>query len=962
MNASDRRMIEDYVPIREISIEAAKEKTPQAGYPATLHLWWARLPLIACRAAVYSCLVNAPQNSNGRGGKSRFISELCRNPVDKSKVETARQHILEAHTSRLLTNYKRHSTEIAKENPLPRILDQFAGGGSIPLEIARLGCETYSLELNPVAHLIELCTLVYPNKYGANDRDTYGSSNDGSWAGLAAEIRHWGKWVYQNTMNEVGELYPPIPGQMQNRSLTQKTKSDGNRQLLRPVAYIWTRIVVCKNPACRVDVPLVRQTWLYRKKGNYIAMRVTSSAQNYQPLFSIVVSNAPTEQQAISEFGFNPSVFSSGGNAVCFSCPTVADETYIKQQGQAGRIRRQLMAVVCTSPTKRGKIYISGENWDKLVPSDEYCEKRLHQLCDDNQITKPSEPLPPYGSLGFRVQPYGYTKWGDLFTPRQLLSLLTFVKYIRIAYIEMLRNKMDEDHAKAVTTYLASSLSRLVDYNSSFTMWNPAPSAGMPAHTFGRNALQMVWDFTETNPFGGLTGDWMRSIDLTCKAIPNCMVTEIVPEVVRGNALSLPYKDDFFDAIITDPPYYDNVPYSDLSDFFYVWLKRSIGNLYPDHFASELTPKRHEIVSEPHRYGGKDKAKSAYEEMIAKSFSEARRVLKENAPMVVVYAHKTTAGWSTLVDALRRSGFLITQAWPLSTQKPGRLRAQKSAALASSIFMVAKRRGNTGIGSYEKQVRPLLESIVRERVDFFWKRGISGADLVMAAVGAGLRAYTLFERVEYENGEEVPSDKFILEVEGLVLDTILENLGLPKAGVAAVDKNTRFYILWRFTYEQLIIDAGEAIVFAYPQGVELDGPKGLSTGQRALLEKEGGKYRLRSYAERGLDDRLGAISETGEPSPLIDSLHRILWLMENQPNKLSEFLDKSRPNKEELRLVAQALQGQVLRGPQEELIHGSASERAALEKLLAHWRTLIEEKIYWGQKKLSLGEFTEEGD
>jgi len=318
--------------------------------------------------------------------------------------------------------------------------------------------------------------------------------------------------------------------------------------------------------------------------------------------------------------------------------------------------------------------------------------------------------------------------------------------------------------------------------------------------------------------------------------------------------------------------------------------------------------------------------------------------------LTIVYAHKTTLGWSTLVDALRRAGFVVSEAWPLDTEKPGRLRAQESAALATSIFLVARKREGSATGSYEDEVRPELEKIVRERVDSLWKMGITGADLVIAAVGAGLRAFTRFSCVEYANGEEVLAEKFLAEVEGVVLETLLEKIfGLTGGGVAGVDGQSRFYVLWRYTYKAAEMDAGEAIVFTYGQNVELDGQNGLSTGSRALIEKKKGKYRLLDFTERGDDEKLGMPKDDGTPAPLIDVLHRILWLVENQPRNLNPFLDEARPDRERLRLVAQALAGTALEGKKGEgaqlVVTTTPTEQAALKKLVANWRTIIDQRL-----------------
>ena len=378
--------------------------------------------------------------------------------------------------------------------------------------------------------------------------------------------------------------------------------------------------------------------------------------------------------------------------------------------------------------------------------------------------------------------------------------------------------------------------------------------------------------------------------------------------------------------------------------------------------------------------GDKKKSRQFYEQMMAQSLAEANRVLKPGGQLVVVYAHKTTLGWATLVDALRQAGFTVTEAWPLDTEMKSRLIAMETASLASSIFLVARKRiggtrfppcaaqpglaaPRTAVGNYEDQVQPELQQIVRERVETLWEMGITGADLVIACVGAGLRAFTKYERVEYANGEEVPAEKFLAEVEGVVLDTMMGKLMSPYADrphpgplpkgegvrVSAIDPASRFYVLWRFIYKASEIDAGEAIVFTYAQHVELDGQLGLSTGKDALVEKKKAKYRARDFTERGSNPKLGLPGDDGQPAPLIDVLHRVLWLLENSPQKLGEFLDEARPDRERLRVLAQALAGAALSGKRDEdaqkLISTTAPEQAALQKLLANWRSLIEQAM-----------------
>jgi len=914
---NDKRLIEDFLPIREISKESAREKSIRQGHISTLHLWWARRPLVASRVAVYASLVPAPKEKNGRGPKSAFIQRLCKYPANPNTVKEAIKHIYEAHAERLSKELGKEITAKDMEEgraPKPKILDMFAGGGSIPLEALRLGCDAYAVELNPVAYIILLATLVYPQKYGKR---------------LVEEVEKWGKWVIERAKEEIGDLYKPI-----------HTEKYGE---LTPVAYLWTRTVRCKNPSCGAVVPLVRQTWLCKKPGKYIALKVTPDSKSKRPKFTVVSSYAKTEKEAIEQFGFDPAKFSRGGNASCIFCGTTATSDYVKKEGQAKRIDKQLMAVVCTKEGKTGKIYLSADEVpDYVIPDEKEIWKRIEKLCEETGLTIPEEELPSTnsekfkGTLGFGVQPYGFIKWYELFTPRQLLALLTFTKWVRKAEEEMRVERSEEDFIKGIITYLAFLIDRVSEYLNTVCRWDNSQIRVVGA--FGRQAIPMVWDFPELNPFSNAVGSFysMRKLEITCIKILCDGIN--IGNNFRASATELPFPDNFFDAIITDPPYYDNVPYADLSDFFYVWLKRSIGHLYPEHFSGELTPKKKEIVADAKRHGGKEKAKKFYEEMMEKVFQEAWRVLKPNSPLVLVYAHKTTAGWSTLVEALRKTGFVIQEAWPLTTEQQQRLRAQSSSALASSIFLCARKREKGKVGSYENEVYPQLEEIVKERVNTLFSEGITGADLVIACVGAGLKAFTQFERVEYANGKEVTSEEFLNIVEGLVLETILEKLfGVSRKGVSQVDPTTRFYVLWRYTYGRMEVDSGEAIVFAYPQGVELDGPMGLSSGRNPLLEKKKDKYRLRDYSERGSDEKLGLDGKS-----TIDVLHRLLWLLENHAYKIPEYLMHTMPNYDLLKLTAQALAGTTLVGSRE-LISTTTDEKSLCERLLSNWKSLIEE-------------------
>jgi len=962
---NDRRLIEDFLPVNSVG-EAASSEPRTKGHISTLHVWRARRPLVACRAAVYGALVpaslfipeNGPDNkkqSLGRANAAKFFERLCKYPGDPAVIKEAQRHILEAQAERLTREIGKTVTVEDVEGgraPRPRVLDMFAGGGAIPIEAVRLGCESHALDLNPVAYLIELCTVTFPQQFGAH---------------LADEIETRGKTILERTRQAVSDVLARIPIVRNQPRAIQLTLGDGSE--LKPqseeylvVAYYWTRTVPCPNPQCKGLVPLYRQTWLRKKSSRYVALRPVPDMARRAIRFEVV--EACTE----ASLGFNPSNGSARSCTVCPFCQTALDGPYVRRYGDEKGFGQQLMCVIALNPDGPGKLYLVDESLADIEA--EHQAMSGQRAADIERELGPSsldEEIPPTGNAGLATGNsylYGIRTFRQAFTPRQRYILLTMAREVRRAHQEMLEQGLARERAKAITTYLGLWLSRLTDRCNGLARWDNSRETIVSLTSMKRFA--MMWDFPEVNLFGGASGDAWGNLEYITAVVRQEGQYRNPVKVLRGSAAELPYDNDTFDAVITDPPYYDNESYSELSDVCYVWLRPTIGFLYPEHFAGQLTPKKKECVAAAYRQGGKQKARTYYEDCLFESLREAHRVTKRGGILIVVYAHKTTLGWATLVDALRRAGYEVAEAWPLTTETKARVAHQGDAALASSIFLIARKREGALTGSYEDEVRPELEKIVRERVDSLWKMGITGADLVIAAVGAGLRAFTRFSRVEYANGEEVPAEKFLAEVEGVVLETLLEKIfGVSGSGVATVDGPSRFYVLWRYTYKAAEMDAGEAIVFTYGQNVELDGQNGLSAGSRALVEKKKGKYRLRDFAERGDDEKLGQPRDDGKAAPLIDTLHRILWLVENQPRNLNQFLDEARPDRERLRLVAQALAGTALAGKKddgpEHAVATTPAEQSSLKKLVANWRALVEARLTdvdlkTGQRRLHYGE------
>jgi putative DNA methylase len=892
---NDRRLIEDLIPVEAINEVAQREKIGHAAtHPRKLHLWWARRPLAAARAAVYATLVHAddvPEEARS----AEYFRALCRWGASDMAIADARKRVL-----------------AANGGESPRVLDLFAGGGAIPLEAARLGCDATAVELNPVAHLIELCMLDYPQRFGPS---------------LADDVRRYGERWVEHAWERVGHLYPPVrdvePGQLGMGEGDGRTE----RRAGRPIAYLWTRTVPCPNPALEAhEVPLVRQTWLAKKKGRMVALRPEVDRERLTVDWEVV------EAASVEGLGFDPAGFSKRGHSTCLLCGASVDGDYIKAEGRAGRMGITPLAAVVVKASGRGRDYLAAGDYPQ--PSDEECQAVLRGL----EVEPPEEPIPSGDARNFWTPLYGLTRFRDLFTPRQLALLCAFSQGVRETYEEMRAEGMDEKRADAVAACLALVLNQCAARSSSLCVWD-APWQKL-SNTFGRQALPMVWDFGEANLFGGASASIDRAVGNTADIVESLASDGRHVQVDRTSAAQLPHHDGTFDAVITDPPYYDNISYADLSDFFYVWLKRSIGFLFPEHLDGELTPKRREAIMAPYRHAGdKAEARAFYEEQMAAAFCEAHRVLKPGAPLVCVYAHKTTLGWASLVEALRRARFLITEAWPLDTEMATGHRAL-TASLASSIFLVARRRDTDEVGQYA-DVRRELDDVVAERLDRLTAAGVAGSDLVIAAIGAGLRPFTRYASVELPNGEELPAVAFLDEVQQKVLNAVLGRVHGLADGVGAIDAATRYYVFARYSYGYADVDFDEANNLARTAGIELDDLK-RSSPPLAGIGK--GKVHLADYSERGSVPELGLVPDGDGQARVIDVLHGLLWRAAHEPAALRGYLDEARPDPHKLRLVAQALQGKGLRAEGE----NKPAEAQACERLLGAWRTLVDDNLLSG--------------
>jgi len=872
----EKRLIEVDFPLKEVSEESVKEKNIRHGHISTLHIWWARRPLAASRATTFAALVPAPKSRDELSKKLEFVAELSKwdNSSNQRLIENAKKEIWDFFGGKV-----------------PKVLDCFAGGGAIPLEALRLGCETYALEYNPVAVLILKATLEYPQKFVRRKSKIEGGLSLES-NSLIEDVEKWGDWVVKETRKEIANFYPLDP--------------DGSI----PAAYIWARTVKCKNPSCGVEIPLIRQFWLVKKGNKRISLKLIVNQNDKRIDFRIVSDR---------EIDFDPSQGTTRrATVLCPICGAGIDPKTLRGEAKAGRMAQKLIAVVLYKPKDRSKRYrVANEKDAELFRQSDKSLKEKAKSLRWGYDPIPNEELPPIETLGFRVQRYGIHKWGDLFNNRQNLALVTFIEKIRSARKKMIEQGFEEEYAKAIVTYLALVLSRMTDYSDTFCMWNNAWE--FVNHMFARQTLSMLWDYAELNPFSSiLSGTWksmLRQIERAIEASSLDFSDSVY--INEGTATGMPYSESFFDAVITDPPYYDNVPYSDLSDFFYVWLKRTIGDLHPDLFSTPLTPKTYEIVMHPARHNNDTKqAKKFFEDMITQSFKEIHRVLKPDGIVVIVFAYKSTDAWETIINSLLKSGLVLTASWPIHTEMKARLRAMESAALASSVYMVCRKRSEEKV-AYFNEIRSEINERIKEKLEQFWEQGISGADFFVSAIGPAVEVFGKYSKVEKLSGEEVSVQELLEYVRKIVSEFALERV-LKRADLGGVDAETRFYLLWRWTFGVAKVLFDDAIKLSRPMGVELTDlwDKG------DLVRKEKEFVRVLGPEERSKDS---VFMKKGKPKSMIDALHKVVILWERgERESVRELLDETGYSGNEVFwLTAQAISEVLPEGDKErQLLQG----------------------------------------
>jgi len=631
--------------------------------------------------------------------------------------------------------------------------------------------------------------------------------------------------------------------------------------------------------------------------------------------------------------GFDPSKGTvSRAIATCPVCGFVVDANTTRKLFQEGKARERMVAVALHKPGTQGKRYRLATKEDVKIfkEAERYLEEKKIKLMEEWGIDPVPDEEIPLMSGTFNVPIYGMTKWGDLFNSRQKLALITFTEKVRQAYRRMIEDGYDEEYAKAVVSYLGLSISRMIDFSTMLVRWfNHVEN---PCNTFARQALPMLWDYFELNLLQS-TGQGTYKSMLKQSLIPLSHLSQIplvefkekivIPKVIQASATELPYPDNYFDAVFTDPPYYNNVPYADLSDFFYVWLKRSIGDLYPELFMTPLTPKTKEITEmasrDKERYAYKDK--KFFEDMLKKSFQEIYRVLKPNGIATIVYTRKSTSGWETLINALLDSGLVSTASWPIDTEMKARLRAKSSAALASSIYFVCRKMEKKETG-WLNEVKDEIKKHITEKLEKLWEEGISGADYFISAIGSAIEIFGKYKKIMDYEGNIIGADKLLEYVREIVTDYAVRQI-LHNGIAGELSPLTRFYILWRWTYGEASVHFDDARKLAQSTGIDLD--KEWNSG---FIKKEKEFIKVLGPQDRKLEE-LKYLNE------LIDVLHKVLllWKVGRKEDMKKELIETGYGKKEAFYRVAQAISETLpMESKEKKLLDGFLSGREKIKE------------------------------
>lgn len=1041
----DSRLIEHAFPLKQASLDSVHEKNVRHGHISTLHIWPARRPLAASRAALLATLLPDPGSAEQRKELCNRIAGIVKKTVERKKMPNGQtvereKELTEGGVLRWGMEIENKSTLDALKEEIrktcagraPRVVDPFSGGGAIPLEAMRLGCDTTAVDVNPVAWFILKCTLEYPQRYAGKElplpdfileddafmetfykahpslvgrtRWTKRQKEDFSQdlfmkekedtgrvpkADLSWHLRAWGQWVLRRARKDLARYYPvyadfqPIDANstrafekrpMKLVPLTEDglvdvgslNKGFGKAYLAdranprwvpkSTIAYLWARTVKCKN--CRATIPLMKTRWICKKERKRVLLGITPRPDKSGVVFNVESNvpvrggNAAQRREHDKKLGAG-TMTKAGATCPCCGLPTMTMDD-IRVESSQGRSGTQLIAVIVEGPKTKEyrpptahEVVVAGTAAESLSGTLE----RLPNL-------SVNEPFSPCSTRSISAQLYGVTKWLDLYTSRQALAISTLGLAIREAH-SLMRNKhgYDERWAEATADYLCLALDRLLCFLCVNACWKP--DADSLNWAFSRFSISLLWDFAEAQPLGTAAGSFIRCNERIASALDGLLAgiqNEIAPRILNVSATEL-LTSEKFDAIITDPPYYQAVSYADLSDFSYTWL-RGIRPIFPKEFEERLSNKTKEAVQ--HIREDKDRVaeKLKYENQMATAFERARQSLTSNGRFVCVFAHKEPDAWETLVSAMIRSGFVVTGSWPIQTEMPTRQRASAAAALASSIWLVCKPRPETARAGWDNQVLEEMRHNIRDQLREFWDSGIRGPDFVWAATGPALEAFSKHPVVKKANEPGTMSvGEFLTHVRRMVVEFVVGRVlagnkeGTELAATDRLDELTAYYLLHRHDFRMDDAPAGACILYAVSCGIsdkELSGTWDLiafskgkdkadedsdegddsETPDETFDDESGSKVRLKTWSQRK-GRSLGYEAPSGKPVPLIDRVHCLMHLWKaGDLFKVDEYLDANGLRRQEL--FKRLLQSLI------ELSDHGSEERSLLESISNH--------------------------
>jgi len=892
-----KKLIEVALPLDDINIACAREKSIRHGHPSTLHLWWARRPLAAARAVIFAQMVNDPGGHRGYGpGMTKAQAQLERdrlfgiirrlvlweNTNNEVVLNEAREEIRKSWRETCELNRKHpQAAELFNPDKLPAFHDPFAGGGALPLEAQRLGLESYASDLNPVAVLINKAMIEIPPRFAgrppvgpipASEKQTKMAEDWSGAKGLAEDVRRYGAWMREEAFKRIGHLYPKV----------QLPPEHGGGEAT-VIAWLWARTVRSPNPAfSHVDVPLASTFILSSKAGKEAYVQPVIEGDGYR--FEIRTGKPPeTAKEGTKAIG-------RGANFLCLLSGTPIGGDYIKAEGQAGRMGARLMAVVAEG--QRSRIYLAPTREMEAVAKQAQPEWR------------PSGEVPARLTGGTCV-PYGLKEWGDLFTPRQLVALTCFSDLVhearaRVKADALAAGRADDGlglngggsgataYADAVAVYLGIASSKATMFINTLSRWRSGEGKTAPA--FGRQAIAMVWDYADVNPFAGAGGDFQGIVDGGVKAIAS-FSPAVQGDVQQQDAQSQTLSQGKL--VSTDPPYYDNIAYADLSDFFYVWLRRALRSVYPSLFASMAVPKAEELVASPYRHGSPEAAESFF----LNGMTEAMHRLAEQAhpafPTTIYYAFKQSdttdvgtgnTGWETFLEAVLRAGFAINGTWPMRTERDARSIGIGTNALASSIVLVCRQRATDAPTISRREFLRELKDGLAEAVEVMigGAEGISPVapvDLAQAVIGPGMAIFSKYSAVLEADGSPMTVHSALLAINKMLTE-----------GADDFDADTHFCLGWFDEQGWSAGEFGQADVLARAKGTSVEGVR-----EAGVVEAGSGKVRLLKPAEYPADWN----PEEDNRTPVWEALHQMIRALQSQGESASGALLARMPDRAE---------------------------------------------------------------